>query len=292
MIGSAAADGDAHRCGIALVDVRGKHLPGGIESICDGDIIKRGKPRKSARRHHLVDVVCRRLICRRVQIICLRIGAVAVADDLLRAQERLFIDHIHGKLRAGKPARRLEIVDGHIAGRIPRLPLRRQPVICGSAARRLAPDDAVADITELPRGIDHARTGDVRLNENAVVILFPCIDLLGQHRIDRAAHFRIVIALRAETGVHIADIFQRAVHIGRRTVRRKFIRDGDEPFFHRIRSRLIKKERVDRKCPTHQNGAGSNTRQSLHKAAVVFRSQADPSLFSDCFRDPLSFEFG
>ena len=69
VIGSAAADGDAHRGGIALVDIRGKYLPGGIEGIGDGDVLKRGKPRESARRHHLVDVVGGRLVGRRVEII-------------------------------------------------------------------------------------------------------------------------------------------------------------------------------------------------------------------------------
>ena len=280
MIGRAAADGDAHRGGIALVDIRGEHLPGGIKGIGDGDILKGGQPRESARRHHLVDIVGGRLVGRGVEIVGLRIGAVAVADDFLRAQERILIDDIHGELRAGKSARCLEVIDGHIAGRIPRLPFGIQSVIGGRSARRVPPDDAVADIAELARGIDHARTGDVRLNEHAVMILFPGVDLLGEHRIDRAAHLRIVVGLRTEAGVHVADILQRAVHIGRGAVRRKLIRNGDEPLIHRIGRRLVEKERVDRERAAHQDGAGGDACKPLDEAAVMLRLETKPILLS------------
>ena len=285
MIHGAAADGDAHRRRVAFVDVRGEHLPRPVEGIRYGDALKGGQPREPARRHHLVDVIGGRLVRGGVEIIGLRVRPVLVDDDGIGGEQRLLVDDIDGELRPGEPARRLEVLDGHVPRGRARLPLRLQSVIGGSAARRVPPDDAVADIAELPRRIDHARTGDVRLHEDAVVVLLPGVDLLGEHRVDDARHLRIIGGLRAETRVHVADVFERAVHIGRGTVRRKRIRDGHEPLVHDVGLRLIEIERIDREHAADEHCAGSRCGKHFEETAAALCLEPDAPLAADGLRD-------
>ena len=257
-------------------------LPCIVERIGDGNVLKGGQCGKPAREHHLVDIVGGRLVGRGVEIVGLRIGAVLVDDDGIGAEQRLFVDDIHRERRAGKSVCLLEIFHKHVAVRVAVLPCGVHAVVGGRSACSVAPDDAVAHIAELPRRIYHARSSNIRLDEHAVVILLVSAHLLLDHRIDVAVHLSIVVFLPHETGVHVADIFERGVHIGRRAVRRKFIGDGDKALVHDVRTVGLEKERVHAKNAETENCRSGKTCQHLGDAAVIFGFQADPALlFSD-----------
>ena len=269
-IRSAAADGNAHRRRILFVDVRAQHLPRGIERIGDGDIFEGGQRGQPARRLHLIDVIRGRLVCRGIEIVRLRIGAVAVVDHLVGGKQRLLVDDVHRKGGPGEPVHLFEVVDEHVGVRLALLPGRIDAVVRGSAARSFAPDDAVAHVAELPRRVDHARSGDIRLDKNVVRELLEGAHLLLEHGIDDAAHLRIPIVLPHEAGVHVADIFERGVHIGRGAVLRERIGDGDEPLVDDVGRALLKKERVDAEYADGEHGGNGKARQHLGDAAMIF----------------------
>ena len=273
------------RGGICLLDLGREHLPCRIKRVGDRDIFKRGKGRKPPREHHLIDVVCGRLVGGGVEIVCLRIGSVAVVRDGRGIQKRLLVDDIDGKFRAGKPARRLVLLHRHIAVGRALLPGGVDAVIGGRAARRLAPDDAIPHPAELFCGVDEAGCGDVRLDENAVRELLPGIDLLREHGIHRSRHLGIPYALRTEPRVHIADIFERRMKIGGRAVRRKFIQDGREALLHGIGCSLVEEQCIDPKGAPHQDGARRSGGKPLYKTAVMLRLEPQPALFVHGLRD-------
>ena len=282
-VGRGAADGDAHGRRIRFADDRLQNLPGAVECVRYGDLLEGRQRREPAREHHLVDVVGGRLVGRGIEVIGLGIGAVRIDDDGIGAEQRLLVDDIDGEGRAGQPVALFEILNERVAVRLPVLPNGIHAVVRGGAARGVAPKHAVADIAELPRRIDHARSGDIRLDEHVVAELLVGAHLLLDHRIDEPVHLVVIIILPHEAGVHIADIFERGVRIGRGAVRRQIVRDSDEPFIDNIGCSILKKERVHAENAEAQNCRSGKTCQNLGDPAVIFGFEAQaPSLFCDC----------
>ena len=277
-IGSGTADGNAHRRRVFFIDDRLQDLPSTVKGIGDGDLLERGKRRQSAREHHLIDVIGGSLVGGGVEIERLRIRAVSVDDDGIGVKERLLVDDVHREGRAGQAVFRLVVADHHVAVRLAALPLGVDAVIGGRSARRVAPDHAVAHIAELPRRIDHAGRGDVRLNEHAVVILLVGADFLLDHRIDKAVHLGVIVRLPHEASVHVADIFKRAVHIGRRAVIRKFVRDGCKALVHGVGRGALEKERVYAEHAEAENRGNGKARQYLDDTAMIFGFQTKSAL--------------
>ena len=241
----------------------------------------------------MVDIVRGRLVGRGVQIIGLRIGAVAAIDNGIGGQQRLFVDDIDGKFRAGKAVFGAEIVDIHVSEGLALLPGRIQPVIGRGIARSLAPDHAVAHIAELPRRIDDRRHGDICHDQYAVVELFVGVYRLVDPHGDRCSvHFGIPIVLRTEAGVHKGDIIERVVHIGRGTVVRHRLGYGDKPLLHHIAFGLGKKQRINAKNAAADKHGSHNARKRLFKAEMRFDFQCSaPALFADGARMTIVHDF-
>ena len=237
-------DGDAHRRLVCLFDGAREHLPVLVEGIGDFDGRELGQRGEPARKDHLVGVVRGRLIRRGVEIIGLRIAAVGILDDFVGGEQRLLVDDVDGELRRGKAVLRDEVLKVHMRIRLPRLPFGAHHLVIGGSivGRTQPPEDLVARIAELARRLDHRTLGDVRDDEHPFRIL-----LVGAHRllhergIRRAVHLGIPACLPLKDGVHIGDVLERRVHVGRGAVRGSRLRDCYKPLFDDVGSRLLEK---------------------------------------------------
>ena len=236
-------DGDAHRRLVGLFDGAREYLPILIEGIGDFDGRELGQRREPARKDHLIGVVRGRLVRRGVEIVNLRIAAVGVLDDFVGGEQRLLVDDVDGKLRRGQAVLRHKVFEVHVRVRLAGLPLGAHHFVVGGGivGRAQPPEDLVARIAELARRLDHRTLGDVRNDEHPFRIL-----LVGTHRllhergVRRAVHLGIPACLPLKDGVHVGDVFERGVHVGRGTVRGSRLRDRHKALFHDIWSRLLK----------------------------------------------------
>ena len=283
-------DGDAHRRLVRLFHHAFKHLPLVVEGVSDADGRKFGERREPARKDHLIGIMRRRFVPRGIEIVRLRIGAVLIFDDFIGGKQRLLVDDIDGKLRRGKAVLRDEVLEIHMGIRFTRLPLGREHLLVGGSVvgGTQAPHHFVARIAELPRRFDHRARRDIRHDEHAVRIL-----LEGAHRllhdgsVRRAVHLGIPRLLRLEGGVHVGDVFERRVHIGRRTVLGHGGRDGDKALVHDIGSRLFEELRHEDARPHRKRRRDRHRSRSFEN----FLSRPNGDIFCGLFGRRTQFFF-
>ncbi len=259
-----AGRADAHDRRILFVDLRTQNLPRLIEGIRDRNIVERRKRRQIARKHHLVYVMAGRFIRRGIEIIGLRIRAVAVIDHRVGAKKRFLVDNVNRKARAGKSVFPGERFKRHVPVGRAVLPLHggkfRKAILAlfarrpgRRAAAAHAPDNFVAAIAKLARLIYHTARRDIRHDQRFVIVLLIGVDRLvdvDAHGVGkrRTVHLGIPLRLRRKPFVHVTDIFERAVINRARTVGRKFVRYRHETGIDFVRIGFVE-NRTDRHDP-------------------------------------------